>query len=97
MKNEIGISISFNNFIKEKSTVVIELNCLAFNIKKEVCDALDFFFLLRKNMKKKAHNMLFLMLDPTFKNLHLISSFIVLGQGKAIVKEYDKKNLVSHY
>ncbi len=40
--------------------------------------------------------MLFLMLDPMFKNLHLISSFIVLEHGKAIVEEYDKKNLVSH-
>ncbi len=47
-------------------------------------------------MKKLTHNLLFLMLDPTFKNLHLISSFIVLEHGKAIVEEYDKKNLVSH-
>jgi hypothetical protein len=36
------------------------------------------------------------MLDSTFKNLHLVSSFIVLEQGKAIVKEHDKKNLVYH-
>jgi hypothetical protein len=36
------------------------------------------------------------MLDPTFKNLHLISSSIVLEQGKVIVEEYDKKNLLSH-
>jgi hypothetical protein len=54
MINEIGISISFNNFIKEKSIVVIELRCLAFNIKKEVCDALDFILFLRKNMKKNV-------------------------------------------
>jgi hypothetical protein len=36
------------------------------------------------------------MLDPRFKNLHLVSSFIGLEQGKAIVEEYDKKNFVSH-
>jgi hypothetical protein len=40
--------------------------------------------------------MMFLTLDPKFKNLGLVSSFIGLEQGKVIVKEYDKKNLVSH-
>jgi hypothetical protein len=37
-----------------------------------------------------AHNMLSLMLDPRFKTLHLVSSFIGLEQGKVIVEEYDK-------
>jgi hypothetical protein len=36
------------------------------------------------------------MLDPRFKNLWLVSSFISLEQGKVIVDEYDKKNLVYH-
>jgi hypothetical protein len=45
MKDEIGISISFNNFIKEKCIIAIELSCLAFNIKKEACDV---FLLLKK-------------------------------------------------
>jgi hypothetical protein len=31
------------------------------------------------------------MLDPRFKNLHLVTSFIGFMQGKAIVKEYDIK------
>ncbi len=31
------------------------------------------------------------MLDPRFKTLCLVSSFITLEQGKAIVEEYDKK------
>jgi hypothetical protein len=34
-----------------------------------------------------------LALDSTFKKLHLVSSFIVLEQGKAIVEKYDKKTL----
>jgi len=93
LKDEISISISFDNFMAKKSILIIELSCLAFNIKKEVCDALDYFLSLKKKMKKKAHNMLFLMLDPAFKNLHLISSFIVLEQGKAIVEKCDKKTL----
>jgi hypothetical protein len=39
----------------------------------------------------KAHNNIFLMLDPRFKTLCLVCSFISLEQGKAIVEEYDKK------
>jgi hypothetical protein len=35
MKDEIGISISFDNSMEEKSIVVIELSCLASNIKKK--------------------------------------------------------------
>jgi len=31
----------------------------------------------------------FLMLDPNFKTLHLVSSLIGHEQGKTIVKEYD--------
>ncbi len=33
------------------------------------------------------------MLDPRFKTFHLVSSLIDYEQGKAIVKEYDKKSL----
>jgi hypothetical protein len=44
-------------------------------------------------MKKKVHNMFFLMLDPRFKTFHLVSSLIGHEQGKAIVEEYDKKSL----
>jgi hypothetical protein len=34
-----------------------------------------------------------LMLDPRFKTLLLVLSFINLEQGKTIVEEYDKKSL----
>jgi hypothetical protein len=33
------------------------------------------------------------MLDPRFKTLHLVSSFIGREQGKAIVEKYDKNSL----
>jgi hypothetical protein len=33
------------------------------------------------------------MLDPRFKNLHIISSFVGKEQGVALVKEYDRKTL----
>jgi hypothetical protein len=44
-------------------------------------------------MKKKVHNMLPLMLDPRFKNLHLISVFVGQEEGINIVNEYDRKTL----
>ncbi len=47
-------------------------------------------FLLKKYEKRKAHNILSLMLDYRFKTFHLVSSFIGCEQGKAIVEEYDK-------
>jgi len=55
---------------------------------------LDFFLsFLKKYEKRKAHNMLSLMLDPRFKTLRIMSSFIGCEQVKAIVEEYDKKSL----
>jgi hypothetical protein len=36
----------------------------------------------------------FLMLDPRFKTLCLVSSLIHHEQGKAIVEEYDKRVLL---
>ncbi len=44
-------------------------------------------------MKKERPINFFKMLDPRFKTLHLVSSFIDCEQGKAIVEEYDKKSL----
>jgi hypothetical protein len=38
-------------------------------------------------MKKKAHNMFYLMLDFKFKTIHLVSTFIGYEQGKAIVEK----------
>ncbi len=62
-----------------------------FNIKKKVCDVLNYFLLvLMKYENKKAHNMLSLMLNPKFKSLKLVSSF---NGSKQIVPmvENDKK------
>jgi hypothetical protein len=44
----------------------------------------------------KAHNMIFLMLDPRFKSLHIIFSFVGREQGVARVEKYDKINFVSY-
>jgi len=44
-------------------------------------------------MKKKVHNLLSLMLELWFRNLHLVSSFVGHGQSISIIEKYDKKSL----
>ncbi len=37
--------------------------------------------------------MIFLMLNPRFKNLHIVSSFVGRKKNVNLVEEYDKKSL----
>jgi len=68
-----------------------ELFLFASNIRREFCGVLDsFHFFKIKFEKKKAHNMLSLMLDPKFKSLCLISYFVGREEGVSIVDEYDR-------
>jgi hypothetical protein len=74
----------------DNSVIILELSLFASNIKKEVCGSLDSFLSSLKNYEeRKVHNMRYLMLDPWFKSLHLVSSFVGHEQGISIVKEYD--------
>jgi hypothetical protein len=41
-------SATFDNLMEEDGNVAYELSCLASNIKSEVIQVLDFFFLLKK-------------------------------------------------
>jgi hypothetical protein len=50
----------------------------------------NFYFSIFLNPKKNR-TMLSLMLDPRFKILHQISSFIVYEVGVTIVEDYDLK------
>jgi len=43
--------------------------------------------------KRKAHNMLSLMLDSTFKSLYLVSSFIGQEESVNVMDEYDTRSL----
>jgi hypothetical protein len=82
--------------MEKDGNVVYELSCLASNIKKEIIQVFDYLLsFFKKYEERKAHNMLSLMLDPKFKTLCLMSSFINLEQSKAIVEKYDKKSLFS--
>jgi hypothetical protein len=48
---------------------------------------------MRTYDEKKAHDMLTLMLDPRFKSLCLLSSYVGKEQGVSIVEEYDRRAL----
>jgi hypothetical protein len=54
--------------------VVDELVLMIFNIRKDVCGV--FLSFLIKYENEKAHNMIFLMLNPRFKSFRIISSFV---------------------
>ncbi len=63
-------------------------------IRKQICDVLNgFLSSLIKYEEKKTCNMLFLMLDPRFKNLELVSFSI--KQGIFMVEDYDRQSLFS--
>jgi hypothetical protein len=78
----------------DDSIIVDELVLMAFNIRREVCGVLDpFLSILTKYKNKNTHNMIYLMLDHRFKNLHIIFSFVGCEQGVNLVEEYDRKSL----
>ncbi len=53
----------------------------------------SFLSFLKKYENKKSHNIIFLMLDPGFKNFRIVSSFVRREQGVAFVEKYDRKTL----
>jgi hypothetical protein len=80
--------------MEDDSIIFNELSLLAFNIRREVINVLDSFIsFLKKYENRKTHNMIFLMLNPRLKSLHIISSFVGREQGVALVEEYDRKSL----
>jgi hypothetical protein len=67
---------------------------LASKIRQEVCGIWDSFLSFsRKYIKKKTHNMLSLMLNPRFKSICIISSFVGREQGVIVILEYEMKSL----
>jgi hypothetical protein len=80
--------------MEDDSVIFDELSLITFNIKREVINVLYFFFsILKKYENKKAHNMIFLMLDHRFKSLCIVYSFIGKEQGVVFIKEYDRITL----
>jgi hypothetical protein len=85
---------SFESLMDDDSIVSDELSLLASNIRKEVINVLACFLSFFKIYdKKKAHNMIFLMLNPWYKSHRVGSSFVGTEQGVVLVEEYDRKSL----
>jgi hypothetical protein len=77
LKEENQISPSFESLMNDDSIVNDELSLLASNIKREVINVLDFFLsFLKVYDERKTHNMISLMLNPKYKSLHIIFSFV---------------------
>jgi len=73
--------------MKEDFALALELICLTSNIRKVVCKVLDSFLsFLKKYDERNTPNMLALMLNPRFKDFHLVSLFIGCDQEVAIVE-----------
>jgi len=89
LKDELETLPSFDHWMKKDVIVTLELAFWLPKLKRRFVDFWISFFL--KEIWKKNFNMFFLMLDPKFKSLCLISSFIGYEQNKAIVEKYDKQ------
>jgi hypothetical protein len=74
LKEENQVVPSFESLMDDNSIVSYELSLLASNIKREVINVLgSFLSFLKVYDKRKAHNMISFMLDPKYKNLHIVS------------------------
>jgi myosin-crossreactive antigen len=94
LREENQVLLSFEILMDHDSIVNDELSLLASNIRRGVINVLDFFLsFLKVYDKRKAHNMISLMLDPRYKSLHIISSFVGREQDVVFVEEYDRKSL----
>jgi hypothetical protein len=82
------------NLINDDFGIVFELSFCVINMKKKVCGVLESFLsFLFKHEEKILHNMLCLMLERIFNNLHFVFSFICREEGVSIVEEYNKQSL----
>ncbi len=94
LKEESQVLFSFESLMDDYSIINDELSLLVSNIRREVITVLDFFFsFLKVYDKRKTHNMISLMLDPRYKSLCIVCSFVRREQGVAIVEEYDRTSL----
>jgi len=94
LKEENKIIPSFESLMEDDSIISNELSLLAFKIRREVINVLNSFLsFLKKYENRKAHNMIFLMLDPRFQSLRIISSFVGREQDIILVEKYDRKSL----
>jgi hypothetical protein len=76
-REENQILPSFESLMDDESIVTDELSLHVFNIRRGVINVLDSMVsYLKVCDKKKTHNMISLMLDPRYRSLHIVSSFV---------------------
>jgi hypothetical protein len=76
-REENQVLPSFESLMDNDSIVNDKLYLLAFNIRKDVINVLDSFFSFFKVYdKRKAHNMISLMLNLRYINLSILFSFV---------------------
>jgi hypothetical protein len=93
-KKENQVLPSMESLMDDDSIVNDELFLLASNIRREVINLLDSFLsFLKVYDKRKCHNMTSLMLNPRYKSLRIVSSFVGREQRVVLVEEYDRKSL----
>jgi hypothetical protein len=89
--NHVILDNMINNEIRGYSNV--KLAYINMNIKKQIICVLDpFLYLLWNFDSKKVHNMLTLMLDPWYKNMPLICSFIGHDSNNLVINEYIRSH-----
>jgi hypothetical protein len=94
LKEENQVFPLVESLMDDDFVVSDELFLLASNIRREVINVFDFFLsLLKVYDKRKTHIMIFLMLDPKYKNLCIIFSFAGKEQDVVLVEKYDRKSL----
>jgi hypothetical protein len=65
----LNYPLVLNTWIDDDASLNIELGTLEMNMKREVCEVIDYFLsFLIKYDEKRAHNLLSLMLDLKFKS-----------------------------
>ncbi len=74
-EEKIGISFNLHDLIDDDSIVAQELS-LFLTFKENYVTFEMVFFHFKKYERNRTHNMLSLMLNPRFKSLRLVSSFI---------------------
>jgi hypothetical protein len=95
---ETFVKLAFQIFphnLVERDVFDYELKEFMIRMKKKILKVLlPFVSFLHVFDKEKGHNMLILMFDPRFKNMHLVTMFLGHENATGVVIEYDEKLLL---
>jgi hypothetical protein len=82
----------------DDSKVTLKLSLLVFNNKKEVCGVLEsFLYFWKIYEKRKFHNVFSILINPRFKNLCLVFSFIGYEYDFLLLRNMIENNISYAY